>query len=56
MLRRAMSSSSLGTQPDSEHALTAGSLAFGVLTFQALAYAELRSDAEFAETIGLDTV
>lgn len=51
-----MSSSSLGTQPESEHVLTARSLAFGVLTFQALAYAELRSDAEFAERIGLDTV
>jgi alkanesulfonate monooxygenase SsuD/methylene tetrahydromethanopterin reductase-like flavin-dependent oxidoreductase (luciferase family) len=56
MLRRAMSSSSLGTQPDSGHARTARSVAFGVLTFQALAYAELRSDAEFAERIGLDTV
>ncbi len=32
------------------------SLAFGVLTFQALAYAELRSDAQFAERIGLDAV
>jgi alkanesulfonate monooxygenase SsuD/methylene tetrahydromethanopterin reductase-like flavin-dependent oxidoreductase (luciferase family) len=32
------------------------SLAFGVLTFQALAYGELRSDAQFAEGIGLDSV
>jgi alkanesulfonate monooxygenase SsuD/methylene tetrahydromethanopterin reductase-like flavin-dependent oxidoreductase (luciferase family) len=56
MLRRAMSSSSPGTQPDPGHTLTARSLTFGVLTFQALAYAELRSDAVFAEKIGLDTV
>jgi alkanesulfonate monooxygenase SsuD/methylene tetrahydromethanopterin reductase-like flavin-dependent oxidoreductase (luciferase family) len=56
MLRRAMSSAPPGTQPDPGHALTARSLAFGVLTFQALAYAELRSDAEFAERVGLDTV
>jgi len=32
------------------------SLAFGVLTFQALPYAELRSDAQFAEKLGLDAV
>lgn len=32
------------------------SLAFGVLTFQALAYPELRDDAQFAERIGLDSV
>jgi alkanesulfonate monooxygenase SsuD/methylene tetrahydromethanopterin reductase-like flavin-dependent oxidoreductase (luciferase family) len=51
-----MSSAPPGTQPDPGHPLTARSLAFGVLTFQALAYAELRSDAEFAEKIGLDTV
>jgi alkanesulfonate monooxygenase SsuD/methylene tetrahydromethanopterin reductase-like flavin-dependent oxidoreductase (luciferase family) len=36
--------------------MTDRSLAFGVLTFQALAYAELRSDAQFAERIGLDAV
>lgn len=36
--------------------MTARSLTFGVLTFQALAYAELRGDAEFAEGIGLDSV
>ncbi len=36
--------------------LTARSLAFGVLTFQALAYPELRGDAQFAESIGLDAV
>lgn len=36
--------------------MTGRSLAFGVLTFQALTYAELRSDAQFAERIGLDTV
>src|ERR1700674_5733078 len=34
--------------------MTGRSLAFGVLTFQALTYAELRSDAQFAERIGLD--
>jgi alkanesulfonate monooxygenase SsuD/methylene tetrahydromethanopterin reductase-like flavin-dependent oxidoreductase (luciferase family) len=32
------------------------SLAFGVLTFQALAYSDLRDDAQFAERIGLDSV
>src|SRR6202521_117181 len=32
------------------------SLGVGVLTFQALPYAELRSDAQFAERIGLDSV
>ena len=31
--------------------VTSRPLAFGVLTFQALAYPELRSDAEFAEKI-----
>ena len=36
--------------------MTGRSLAFGVLTFQALTYAELRSDAQFAERIGLDAV
>ena len=56
MLRRAMSSSPSGTQPEAGHAATTRSLAFGVLTFQALAYVELRSDAEFAEKIGLDAV
>ncbi len=35
---------------------TARSLAFGVLTFQALTYPELRGDAQFAESIGLDAV
>jgi alkanesulfonate monooxygenase SsuD/methylene tetrahydromethanopterin reductase-like flavin-dependent oxidoreductase (luciferase family) len=56
MLRRAMSHSPLGTRSDPGHSLAARSLAFGVLTFQALAYSELRGDAEFAEGIGLDTV
>jgi alkanesulfonate monooxygenase SsuD/methylene tetrahydromethanopterin reductase-like flavin-dependent oxidoreductase (luciferase family) len=51
-----MSSAPPGTQPDPGHAVTARPLAFGVLTFQALAYAELRSDAEFAERVGLDSV
>src|SRR6202165_4611746 len=36
--------------------MTGRSLAFGVLTFQALAYSELRGDAQFAERIGLDAV
>jgi alkanesulfonate monooxygenase SsuD/methylene tetrahydromethanopterin reductase-like flavin-dependent oxidoreductase (luciferase family) len=36
--------------------MTARPLAFGVLTFQALTYAELLSDARFVESIGLDTV
>jgi alkanesulfonate monooxygenase SsuD/methylene tetrahydromethanopterin reductase-like flavin-dependent oxidoreductase (luciferase family) len=36
--------------------MTTRSLAFGVLTFQALTYTELRSDAQFAERIGLDAV
>ena len=36
--------------------MTARSLAFGVLTFQALTYAELLGDARFAEEIGLDSV
>jgi alkanesulfonate monooxygenase SsuD/methylene tetrahydromethanopterin reductase-like flavin-dependent oxidoreductase (luciferase family) len=36
--------------------MTARSLAFGVLAFQALSYAELRSDAQFVERIGLDAV
>jgi alkanesulfonate monooxygenase SsuD/methylene tetrahydromethanopterin reductase-like flavin-dependent oxidoreductase (luciferase family) len=36
--------------------MTARSLAFGVLTFQALPYAGLQSDAQFAERIGLDAV
>jgi alkanesulfonate monooxygenase SsuD/methylene tetrahydromethanopterin reductase-like flavin-dependent oxidoreductase (luciferase family) len=36
--------------------MTGRSLAFGVLTFQALPYAELRGDAQFAERIGLDAV
>src|SRR5712691_5131440 len=56
MLRRAMSAAPPGTQPDPERTPAPRSLSVGVLTFQALAYAELRSDAEFAERIGLDTV
>src|ERR1700694_4798143 len=36
--------------------MTGRLIAFGVLTFQALTYAELRSDAQFAERIGLDAV
>jgi len=36
--------------------MSARPLAFGVLTFQALPYADLREDAQFAETIGLDAV
>ena len=36
--------------------MTSRSLTFGVLTFQALAYSELRGDAQFAERIGLDAV
>src|SRR5260221_1228487 len=56
MLRRAMSAAPPGPQPDPEPAPAPRSLSIGVLTFQALAYAELRSDAEFAERIGLDTV
>jgi alkanesulfonate monooxygenase SsuD/methylene tetrahydromethanopterin reductase-like flavin-dependent oxidoreductase (luciferase family) len=50
MLRRVVS------QPDPVGTMTGRSLACGVLTFQALAYAELRSDAQFAERIGLDAV
>ena len=36
--------------------MTARPLAFGVLTFQALTYAELLNDALFVERIGLDTI
>lgn len=36
--------------------MTARSLGFGVLTFQALDYADLRDDVQFAELIGLDAV
>lgn len=36
--------------------LTTRSLSFGVITFQALAYGELRDDAQFAERIGLDSL
>ena len=36
--------------------MTSRALTFGVLTFQALAYSELRGDAQFAERIGLDAV
>jgi alkanesulfonate monooxygenase SsuD/methylene tetrahydromethanopterin reductase-like flavin-dependent oxidoreductase (luciferase family) len=56
MLRRAVSSTPPGTQSDPEPARTGRSLAFGVLTFQALPYQELLGDAHFAERIGLDSV
>src|SRR6478609_4452727 len=56
MLRRAMSSPLSAEQPETGRSLTSRPLAFGVLTFQALAYHELRSDAEFAQKIGLDSV
>jgi alkanesulfonate monooxygenase SsuD/methylene tetrahydromethanopterin reductase-like flavin-dependent oxidoreductase (luciferase family) len=56
MLRPVVCSAPLGTHPDPERKETARSLGFGVLTFQALAYGELRDDAQFAERIGLDAV
>ena len=56
MLSTVVCSAPRGTQRDPERKETTPSLAFGVLTFQALAYGELRDDAQFAERIGLDAV
>src|ERR1700736_2403115 len=56
MLPRVVSSTSPGLKPDPQNAMSDRSLGVGVLTFQALPYAELRGDAQFAERIGLDSV
>ncbi len=56
MLPRVVSSTSHGLKPDPQSAMSDRSLGVGVLTFQALPYAELRGDAQFAERIGLDSV
>jgi alkanesulfonate monooxygenase SsuD/methylene tetrahydromethanopterin reductase-like flavin-dependent oxidoreductase (luciferase family) len=55
MLRSVVSAATPHTKRDPVRATRARPhLAFGVLTFQAMAYGELRGDVQFAEKIGLD--